>query len=95
MVSINALSKKSTLTIIIAVLVVVLAVAAYLFLKPQFKKQSNPTQGGGLGEGTPTTEDLAEKLSSVTDPLGGGEVPDVNPVEKTNPFKDIYKNPFK
>ncbi|MEK7086857.1 MAG: hypothetical protein AAB935_01215 [Patescibacteria group bacterium] len=42
----------------------------------------------------PTTEDLVEKLSPVTDPLGGGEVPDVNPVEKANPFKDIYKNPF-
>lgn len=94
MVSVNALSKKSTLTIIIAVVVVILAVAAYLFLKPQFKKQSNPTQKGGLDEGVPTTEDLVEKLSSVADPLGGGEVPDVNPVERTNPFKDIYENPF-
>ncbi len=94
MASVNAVTKKSTLTIIIAVSVLILAVAAYLFLKPQFKKQSNPAQESGLSGGMPTTEDLVEKLSPVTDPLGGGEVPDVNPVEKANPFKDIYKNPF-
>lgn len=30
----------------------------------------------------------------LTNPLGE-KAPDLNPVEKANPFKDIYKNPFK
>ncbi|MBI3046292.1 MAG: hypothetical protein HYY86_01985 [Candidatus Harrisonbacteria bacterium] len=47
-----------------------------------------------------TTEEAIEVLSESpatevipTNPLEN-KVPDLNPVEKTNPFKDSYKNPF-
>ncbi len=89
-----ASSKKSTLAIILAVIVVVLATAAYLFLKPQFVKKPQSQILEQSGEPTaPTTEDIIEKLDAVTNPVGGN-VPELNPIEKTNPFKGVYKNPF-
>ena len=90
-----AFSKKSTLAIVLAVIVVVLAVVAYLFLKPQFVKKPRGQifeQSGGPT--APTTEDIIEKLDAVTNPVGEN-VPELNPIEKINPFKDVYKNPFK
>lgn len=33
------------------------------------------------------------EVKSIKNPLGN-KLPEVNPVEKANPFKDIYKNPF-
>lgn len=47
-----------------------------------------------------TTEDAIQVLSEspvsnvIPDNPLENKVPDLNPVEKTNPFKDSYKNPF-
>ena len=47
-----------------------------------------------------TTEEAIEVLSEspvssvIPDNPLENKVPDLNPVEKTNPFKDSYKNPF-
>jgi len=48
-----------------------------------------------------TTEEALQVLTETplpgtdvpSNPLGG-KVPELNPLDKTNPFKDVYKNPF-
>lgn len=52
--------------------------------------QAPAPQPGGT-EATSTYGTLPE-IESVTNPLE--EKPDLNPVDRANPFKDIYKNPF-
>lgn len=39
------------------------------------------------------TQGTLPEINPLSNPLD--KIPEINPVEKANPFKDIYKNPFK
>lgn len=39
------------------------------------------------------TQGTLPEINPLSNPLD--KIPEVNPVEKANPFKDIYKNPFR
>lgn len=39
------------------------------------------------------TQGTLPEINPLSNPLD--KLPEINPVEKSNPFKDIYKNPFK
>lgn len=76
----------------IAVVIIVLAGAAYWFLVTRPQKQA-------LEQVTNTTQALEQVVESApvvapkTNPAASA-IPAVNPLEKTNPFKNEYKNPF-
>ncbi|RJQ31235.1 hypothetical protein C4572_02795 [Candidatus Parcubacteria bacterium] len=55
-------------------------------------------KSGDLSQMVEQQENLAEDSDSVSSEEGQSpvaNVPSVNPLDKTNPFKDVYKNPFK
>jgi len=39
------------------------------------------------------TAGVLPAITPIANPVGG-KLPELNPVQKANPFKDIYKNPF-
>lgn len=91
------MQQNKTLFIILAVVAAVAAISfgAWKFLS------SNPPAGGpptsGVQEQAPQNEATSTygtlpEIESVSNPLENS--PDLNPVERANPFKDIYKNPF-
>lgn len=41
---------------------------------------------------TPATSGTLPSLNTQTNVLE--KVPEINPIDKANPFKDVYKNPF-
>ena len=57
---------------------------------PEEKIGQTPEQIGKSLEAV--TESAKVNVPSVS-PLNSA-VPDVNPIEKANPFKDVYENPF-
>ena len=70
------------------VVIVAAAIAGYFYWKsapkealPAPAKASQPAVSGTLPE-----------LNTETNVLK--DVPEINPVDKANPFKDVYKNPF-
>jgi len=69
--------------------IIILVVAGALYWKFQSNKYINDKLNETLKD---TNIDATIKVPSA-DPLGE-TVPNVNPVEKTNPFTNIYKNPF-
>ncbi|KKU85826.1 MAG: hypothetical protein UY15_C0021G0022 [Parcubacteria group bacterium GW2011_GWA2_47_9] len=95
--------KQEKIVIIILAAVVVAAAAAYgawrfFGSKAQWapqgqeeKTQAPSPQEGTQGEATSTYGTLPE-IESVANPLEN--LPDLNPVERANPFNDIYTNPF-
>lgn len=42
----------------------------------------------------PETPDVGSKIGELSNPLGD-KLPSLNPVEQTNPFKDVKTNPFR
>ncbi len=86
--------KKSILILIVVVVIIVLGIGGYFYWK---SKQTTPEQKAtqGAGEAAQKITEGASQgvLPSVsTNPLENK--PDVNPVDKINPFKDIKTNPF-
>lgn len=76
----------------IAVVVVILAAVAYWFtaLRPAQKATEQ------VEEATQAIEQVVESTPAVapeTNPAASA-IPAVNPLEKTNPFKSEYENPF-
>jgi len=90
------ITKKETLIIIAAVLLIGLAVGGY-FLWNNWKNSISSENKAleNAGEAAEKITESATKgvLPSIgTNPLENK--PDVNPVDKTNPFKNIITNPF-
>lgn len=85
--------NKKTLTIVVAVIVVLLLVGLGVYLN-----KSKPSGNQPAKESTPA-ETLIENAtkgtlpSLETNPLENK--PDLNPADKANPFTDIKTNPFK
>ncbi len=71
--------EKSTISKIVIGAVVVGALVAGFFY---WQKLKNARQDSYLPD-----------LNIPGNPIEG-KIPDTNPVDKTNPFKSIYKNPF-
>lgn len=80
--------QSKNLTIVAVILVILLIIGGVYYWK---KSQETPTTGEAIQSLTETPA-----LSDIVAPANplGDKVPDVNPVDKTNPFKDTYKNPF-
>ncbi len=90
----NKKNKKRILSIILVTALVILIIVGginlYLWLKktPQEKAAvviSESVQKAAAGV-------LPENIVPSSNPLE--KLPEINPVEKSNPFKDIYRNPF-
>ena len=86
--------KSSWIAVILFVFVCTAVIGGVYFLTRQ-SEESITT------EPITTTEDAIKALTETplpgtdlpTNPLEN-KVPDVNPVTKTNPFKNVYRNPF-
>lgn len=75
---------------VIIVVVVVVGVLGYGFLKGWFTKSGTEGEGSRTGD----LPDVGGLPAIETPPNPLENVPDINPVEKTNPFTDIKTNPF-
>jgi flagellar basal body-associated protein FliL len=82
-------NKKTWIFIIVVIAMVALGVAAYFIFDLNLKKKDNNFQNTS----TPTVEDFFKDINPLSNPLE--KSPDLNPVEKTNPFNNIKINPFK
>lgn len=83
--------KKSNLAVIVSIIIVVLAVAVYLFLLPRLKRPSPESENLLNQENTapaPIIKDTAEEV------IGDVSNPYEEIVNQANPFKDEYRNPF-
>lgn len=83
--------KKSYLIIASAIVLVILIGACYLYLRSGKVEPESPA--GTIGA-TPTPEIVNEevKLPDSIAPLENK--PDINPVDQTNPYKNVKTNPF-
>lgn len=81
---------KRLLIVTIIAIVVGIAVGGYLYLsKKTLEEQATTALEDSLKSATGGT------LPSFVTPENPLEkVPEINPIDKTNPFKDSYKNPF-
>lgn len=90
--------KQGKLILIIAVTIVFFIVAAYAALN--FYNIKMPWAGIIDDDQAPPLEKSGEsqqygtlpEIDSIENPLGN--VPELNPVESANPFKNLIKNPF-
>ncbi|TSC75728.1 MAG: hypothetical protein G01um101430_222 [Parcubacteria group bacterium Gr01-1014_30] len=74
-----------------AVILALLAVAGFLFWRnPTGPSVVEPFSGPEESEGS--TYGTLPETKSLTNPLEN--TPELNPIDKANPFKDVYKNPF-
>lgn len=88
--------NKKTIIIIVVVSLLIAGLGVGGFIYLQNLKKAKAT--GGLGDvgNMPSITDSATQgvLPSIqTNPLE--DKPDLNPVDKTNPYKNINTNPFK
>ncbi|OGY62841.1 MAG: hypothetical protein A2745_00400 [Candidatus Harrisonbacteria bacterium RIFCSPHIGHO2_01_FULL_44_13] len=84
--------KLSLIAGVIVVAVLGLAVAGYLLLKKSAKtseEKAVETLEGALKSATSGT---LPEITPLTNPLE--KLPEINPVEKANPFKGLQTNPF-
>ncbi|MDP3710606.1 MAG: hypothetical protein Q8R29_02665 [bacterium] len=82
--------KKNLLFLIIAL---VLLAGGYLYwqkTKSPKKETKNPATTEPVSTAARGT---LPEISPISNPLE--KSPEINPVEKANPFTDLYKNPFK
>lgn len=82
-------SQKTNLVKLAAILIVLALLGLAFWYYSARKKAPEPIK---------TAEDVVEAvtqpgLNVPSNPLGG-KVPEVNPVDRANPFKDAYRNPF-
>ncbi|HXF44010.1 MAG TPA: hypothetical protein VNK70_00895 [Candidatus Paceibacterota bacterium] len=78
-------SKKLTVTIVVAVVVVVVAAAVYWWIS---RGRELPSENALESPGAVSLPEI----DPVSNPLE--KLPEVNPVDATNPFLDIRTNPF-
>lgn len=84
------MNDKPKLIMIAAAIIVIIAAFGIWYWQSQ-KPASEP-------EPIKTTEDVVsavtvQEIDVRSNPVGG-KVPEVNPVDRANPFKDAYNNPF-
>lgn len=78
--------EKKYITVVALLIIVAVAVAGYLYWRNTKKEKP-------LETATETLEKVGESVPEIaTNPIEG-EVPELNPVEKVNPFQ--YKNPLR
>lgn len=77
--------SKTIVSIVITLVIVALAIAAVFYFRAQQETAEVP-----LSEESDVLKEL--QIPTATNPAE--EVPDVNPVKKTNPFEQTYQNPF-
>ena len=82
------MTKK--ILLIVGAIVLSLAIAGYLYLQ----KTKVADQNTAVEEATQALEDITAtpELNISTNPLEN-KLPELNPIEKTNPF-NVYQNPF-
>ena len=87
--------KKSILTLIVVVIIIGLGIGGYFYWKKYIKVSSEIKAVENAGESAQKITDSATQgvLPEINaNPLENK--PEVNPVDKTNPFKDLKTNPF-
>ncbi|MEK7149531.1 MAG: hypothetical protein AAB757_00935 [Patescibacteria group bacterium] len=84
----DGINKKTIFMIIAVVVIIALGVGGYFYWK-KTKTTSQEQILQTIGE----TGEILEK-SAAQGVLPSINNPDVNPISKTNPFKDIKTNPF-
>lgn len=76
--------------ILVIIVIITLLIAALVFYFYFFKEPAE--------EILPPVEKAANPAAAGTLPSIGSDVkvvvPELNPIEKANPYKDVYKNPF-
>ena len=82
-------SKKSILILIVIVAIIGLGIGGYFYWK---SKQKAAQSAGEVAQKITESASQGVLPSVSTNPLENK--PDVNPVDKTNPFKNIKTNPF-
>lgn len=81
---------KRLLIVTIIVIAVGIAIGGYLYLS---KKTPEEQAAAALEESLQSASGgTLPSFSTPENPLEN--VPEINPIDKTNPFKDGYKNPF-
>lgn len=72
-----------------AVVIIIIGVAAWWYFGQQKKEEQAPIK---------TSEDIVEAVTVPEIEVGSNpvqnKIPEVNPVDRANPFKDAYQNPF-
>jgi len=87
------ITKKETLMIIAAVLLVGLIVGGYFLWKNSISSENKALENAGEAADKITESATKGVLPSIgTNPLENK--PDINPADKANPFKNIITNPF-
>ena len=87
------MNPKFKLPVLIAVIVLLILTVGY-FLLFQKKNGQAPAPQKDASAIVPETPDVGSKIGELSNPLGD-KLSDLNPVEKTNPFKDVKTNPFR
>ncbi len=89
--------KEKNLIISAAVLVAIILIAGYfLWVSYQVKTKQEAIQKAEdtvLKSIEKTASDTIPNITPQSNPIKE-KLPEVNPIEKTNPFKNVYKNPF-
>lgn len=83
------MDTKSAQFYVAIVAVVGILIAGYFYFKNIQKEEKLPDPEKAS---TPAVSGTLPELNTETNVLEN--VPEINPVDKTNPFKDVYKNPF-
>lgn len=78
--------------ILIVVALMLIAAGGYLYWSYQTQKAEIPEEAVKQPLSTTTAGTLPE-INPQSNPVEN-KIPEVNPVERANPFKNIYKNPF-
>ena len=92
MENISPSGSNSKIVVAVVILIVVIAAAgAVWWYLGRSKEEPAP-------EPIKTAEDVAEAVTTPEIEVGSNpvenKVPEVNPVDRANPFKDAYQNPF-
>lgn len=82
---------KNQIVIIIAIVLVILIAGYFTISKKKTEPASQTSQNTSAI--VPETPNLGSEIGELSNPLGE-KLSDLNPVEKTNPFTNVYKNPF-
>ncbi len=83
-------NKKLQLAVTVIILILAAVAAVYFIF---YKKTAKPPSGNPAANHQVDVGPVLPNINPLSNPVGGN-VPNLNPVEKTNPFKNIYKNPF-
>ncbi len=85
--------NKTLLIIIVAVVVLGLVVGGYFWWQSVSKTPEEKAAEALQKSIEAVTGATLPEISTETNPLE--KAPDTNPINKTNPFKGLYTNPFK